>query len=105
MVRTPLEQIWYDFFVEHNIAFEEQVHFGRYVADFVVNGNIDIEVDGLQHSDPKRIKLDKARDRYLLSLGIKVIRIKMNFHNRNKKRHMERLEKQKAEILSILMEC
>lgn len=47
---------------------------GRF-GDFLVNGCLFVEVDGYEfHSDPKQFAEDRARDRYLISLGFRVLR-------------------------------
>ena len=94
-MRSPLEQLWYDFLVEHNIEFEEQVPIGNYVAE-----SIDLEIDGLQHSSKKNRLRDAKRDKYFKSIGFDVIRLPMNYHSMNKRKHRERFEQQKQYLLS-----
>lgn len=102
-MRTPLEQIWFDILTENNIAFQEQVSVGNYIADFLV-GNFDIEVDGLQHRLCKKNRNhDKKRDKYFESLGYTVIRIPMNYHNFHKKKQQEKFKKQIDFVLSKLI--
>ena len=99
-MRSPLEQLWYDFLVEHSIEFEEQVPIGNYVADFIVKKSIDLEIDGLQHSSKKNRLRDAKRDKYFKSIGFDVIRLPMNYHSMNKRKHRERFEQQKQYLLS-----
>ena len=42
-----------------------------------------IELDGSQHFEPSEIEKDKARTKYLKSLGLRVIRIPNNEISRN----------------------
>lgn len=47
---------------------------GRY-ADFLVNGCLYVEIDGYTfHSDRRQFAEDRARDRYLMGLGYRVMR-------------------------------
>lgn len=47
---------------------------GRF-ADFLVHGCLYVEIDGYEfHSDPKQFAEDRARDRYLISRGFRVLR-------------------------------
>lgn len=99
-MRSPLEQLWYDFLIEHNVKFEEQVSIGNYVADFIINGSIDLEIDGLQHSSKKNRLRDARRDKYFRSIGFDVIRLPMNYHSMGKRKHRERFKQQKQYLLS-----
>lgn len=102
MERSPLEQLWFDFLVEHNIKFEEQVPVGNYIADFVLDGKIDLEIDGLQHRSKKNVARDKRRDRYFKSEGYEVIRFPMNYHSLNKRKHQVKLTQYKAYLLNYM---
>ncbi len=102
MERSPLEKLWFDFLVDNNIKFEEQVPVGRYTADFILNGNIDLEIDGLQHRSKKNILRDVKRDEYFKSQGYEVIRIPMNCHSLNKKKQQAKLSQQKENLLTYL---
>jgi len=66
-------------------TFKFQYPFGRFVVDFYLpKRNVVIEADGTYwHSIPERQKQDKAKDKYLASLGIKVIRITDKEINKN----------------------
>lgn len=101
LMRTPLEQIWFDLFTKEGIQFSEQVDVGPYRADFIVD-KFDIEVDGLQHKLKRHILHDRKRDKYFESVGYTVIRIPMNFHMLHKKKHQERLQKQIEEVLNTV---
>lgn len=63
-----------------DVDFFQEYHVGRYSLDFVfIDGPGQmrcIETDGGQHDTPEAIEHDRARDKYLLGLGIVVMRIK-----------------------------
>ncbi len=55
--------------------FYRQKPLGNYVIDFYCpKAKLVIEVDGSQHFSGKNRKSDKARDKFLSDLGLKVIR-------------------------------
>ena len=57
--------------------FRRQHSVGNYIVDFFCySENLAIEVDGPYHFTSKGLARDKARDEYLNSVGIKVIRFK-----------------------------
>ena len=47
----------------------------RYFIDFVLPGNIALEIDGGYHFQPDQIEKDKAREEDLTSIGYKVVRL------------------------------
>ena len=56
--------------------FRRQVPIGRYVADFYCHERkLIIELDGGVHSDPDQQAHDRNRDTFLLSLGLRILRI------------------------------
>jgi very-short-patch-repair endonuclease len=56
--------------------FRRQVPIGRYVADFYCHERkLVVELDGGIHSDPGQQAHDQNRDTFLLSLGLRVLRI------------------------------
>jgi very-short-patch-repair endonuclease len=56
--------------------FRRQVPIGRYVADFYCHERkLIVELDGGIHSDPDQQLHDQNRDTFLLSLGLRVLRI------------------------------
>ncbi|HEX7182227.1 MAG TPA: endonuclease domain-containing protein [Thermoanaerobaculia bacterium] len=56
--------------------FRRQVPVGRYVADFYCHERkLIVELDGGIHSDPGQQLHDENRDTFLLSLGLRVLRI------------------------------
>jgi very-short-patch-repair endonuclease len=71
-LESESERVVYDYLKKHWHV-KRQVKIGQYRADFVLPGNIVIEVDGVQHFERK--SYDNKRDRYLESFGYSVIRI------------------------------
>ena len=77
--------LWYEFLKKVPITFNRQKVIGNYIVDFYCAfAKIVIEIDGSQHFSKENIALDKERDKYLNSLGLRVLRynnleIKRNF--------------------------
>lgn len=65
--------------LNYGLEFAKEHRVGKYFLDFAfVKEKVDLEIDGRQHEDAEvRIKDDK-RDRFLISLGWKVVRVKWN---------------------------
>lgn len=99
---SPLERLWSDFLNENNIAFKPNYRVGLYEIDFLIGDNIDLEIDGLQHTKKDRLLKDRKRDAILQKMGITVIRVQMNSHNFHKKKQQEKFKKQKEEILASI---
>ena len=60
----------------HKIDFDRQRVIGNFIVDFYVKRlGLVIEIDGSSHDT--KVEYDKAREDYLLSLGLKVYRIKV----------------------------
>ena len=56
------------------VQFKRQRPIGNYIADFYCREkNLVIEIDGWTHDD--KYEYDSARDEYMESLGVKVLRI------------------------------
>lgn len=67
--------LWYDFLKKLPVTVNRQKVIGKYIADFYVSSaNVVIELDGAQHYEPDAALYDRARDDYMRSLGIKVLR-------------------------------
>lgn len=84
------EDVWEDIFKSNNIPYEREVKFYKhnyikmdkskqgynldgYRVDFLVNGNIDFEVDGISHNKNH----DDIRDDFFINkVGLKVYRVK-----------------------------
>lgn len=61
----------------HKIDFDRQRVIGNYIVDFYVKQlGLVIEIDGSSHD--AKVDYDKIREDYLISLGLKVYRIKVN---------------------------
>ena len=56
--------------------FRRQAPIGRYIADFYCHERkLIVELDGGIHSDPRQQIHDENRDTFLLSLGLRILRI------------------------------
>lgn len=76
--------LWYDFLKRLPITVNRQKNIGNYIVDFYIfRDKLVIELDGKQHGRPESIESDVERDRYLNSIGIRVLRYK-NDDIRNK---------------------
>ena len=73
---TPEEKhLWYDFLKRLPMPVKRQKVIGTYIVDFyIADGQIAIELDGLQHTTPEHREKDAARDSALCALGITVLR-------------------------------
>jgi len=68
-------RLWYDFLKGLPVMVHRQKVIGDYIVDFyIAEVKIVIELDGSQHYEPERKRMDEARDTYLQSLGITVLR-------------------------------
>jgi very-short-patch-repair endonuclease len=76
--KTDAERkLWRDLreFNRQGFHFRQQAPIGPYIADFADLGEkLVIELDGGQHSEPKVLKTDAARTRWLQSNGYRVLR-------------------------------
>ena len=62
--------------VNNEIALQMQVPVGRFRLDFVINENLNIEIDGAKwHSSPQARERDRLRDKDLKDRGYLVLRI------------------------------
>ena len=73
---TPEEnKLWYQFLKPLPETVDRQKPIGKYIVDFyVASKKLVIEIDGIQHTAPEHKDRDEARDAYLSSLGITVLR-------------------------------
>ncbi|MBQ9784220.1 MAG: endonuclease domain-containing protein [Clostridia bacterium] len=73
---TPEERrLWYDYLKKLPATVNRQKVIGPYVVDFYCRQvNTVIELDGSQHRTQQGFVKDETRDRYLKSLGIRVLR-------------------------------
>ena len=69
------KHLWYDFLKQLPQTVHRQKVIGQYIVDFYCAGSkLVIEIDGSQHYDDEGLQNDVARDAYLNSLGITVLR-------------------------------
>ncbi len=82
---TPQENhLWYDFLRAYPLRFNRQYIIGNYIVDFYcVRAGLVVELDGGQHYEDAGRQYDAARDEYLRSLGLRVLRIPNGDINRS----------------------
>ncbi len=69
------KHLWHDFLKTLPVTVNRQKVIGNYIVDFyIASSKIVIELDGSQHYEDKGIEWDKKRDKFLNSLGLKVLR-------------------------------
>lgn len=69
------KHLWYDFLKKLPVTVNRQKVIGSYIVDFCCSSfNVIIELDGSQHYEDMGQEKDKKRDKYLTSLGYKVLR-------------------------------
>ena len=92
---TPQERkLWYMFLRNYPIKKYKQRIIGNYIVDFYCAGaKIVIELDGSQHYDDKDFIYDEKRNRFLESLGLKVIRFPNSDINDNFRGVCEELDR------------
>ena len=73
---TPHEaRLWFEFLTKLTVRVRRQKVIGRYIVDFYIpQKKAVIEIDGLQHTDPKAREADEKRDATLAEIGICVLR-------------------------------
>lgn len=73
---TPLEsKLWNLLLRRLPIRFKRQKLIGDYVVDFYCDkAKLVIEIDGGQHFEDVNHQKDNTRDKYLTSLGLKILR-------------------------------
>jgi type I site-specific restriction-modification system R (restriction) subunit/very-short-patch-repair endonuclease len=80
--QTPAEEIFWQLVLDRkfqNLKFRRQHQIGQYIVDFYCDEKkIVVELDGGVHKIPEQQEKDKARDEYLASLGMHVLRITNN---------------------------
>ncbi len=82
---TPQEnRLWYDFLRAYPLRFSRQYVIGNYIVDFYcAKAKLVVELDGGQHFEDPGRQYDAARDEYLRSLGLQVLRISNGDMNRS----------------------
>lgn len=74
--KSYAEDYFENWLKKENFQFESELGIGRYSCDFLVNGVYDLEIDGQFHkNDPKKVEIDKRKTEFLLSRGIKTVRV------------------------------
>lgn len=59
-----------------DLKFKRQVPLGNYILDFYCEEKkLVIEIDGSQHDEEKDRRYDEVRTQYLVSCGLKVLRV------------------------------
>ena len=67
--------LWYDFLKTLPVTVHRQKVIGPYIVDFyIARAKLVIELDGSQHYEPERRRMDLARDQYLAARGLTVAR-------------------------------
>ncbi len=84
---TPEEKhLWYDFLKQLPLTVNRQKNIGDFILDFfIAEKRIAIEIDGIQHSEPKHRAQDLQRDAELKALGIRVLR----YSNKDMNQHFD----------------
>ncbi len=74
---TPQEnRLWYGFLRAYPLRFNRQYIIGNYIVDFYcAAAKLVVELDGGQHYEDDGRQYDAARDAYLRSQGLRVLRI------------------------------
>lgn len=68
---STAESIFYDMLIGTALDLKFQHNIGPYRADYLINNEIVLELDGPQHEK----KRDTKRDRYMRKMGYKIIRV------------------------------
>lgn len=76
----------------HDIDFDRQRVIGNFIVDFYIKQlGLVIEIDGSSHDN--KIEYDEIREKYLISLGLRVYRIQVGDVTQNITHTMKALEK------------
>lgn len=76
----------------HNIDFDRQRVIGNFIVDFYIKQlGLVIEIDGSSHDT--KIEYDTMREAYLISIGLKIYRIKVVNVMQNMSATLSELEK------------
>ncbi|MCR5685395.1 MAG: endonuclease domain-containing protein [Lachnospiraceae bacterium] len=68
-------RLWYDFLKSLPVTINRQKVIGNYIVDFYcASAKTVIELDGSQHFELEGIEKDNVRDKYLMGLGLEVLR-------------------------------
>ena len=80
----------------HKADLDNTIGHGYYKLDFLIDGKIDLEIDGKQHTYPERKERDIIRDTVLKEHGYIVYRILINVQ---KEKRIEKLQEKLDEFL------
>ena len=71
------KHLWYDFLNTFHVRFRRQELINDYIVDFYCHdARLVIELDGSQHCDDDlTVAYDERRTKYIISLGLEVLRI------------------------------
>lgn len=79
------EKYFEEVLIDLNIKFERQYHVinhkKNYFLDFLIDGKLDLEIDGAQHKFKDRIESDIIRDAFVRSFGFDIFRIEWKSPN------------------------
>ena len=76
--------LWYDFLKQLPVTVHRQKTIGNYIVDFyIAEAKLVIELDGSQHFEEDGMKRDEARDVFLKSQGLTVLRYANSDINQN----------------------
>lgn len=76
---TKAEKVFKHKLLKWGIKFRSQRPIGKYIVDFLIfDRKLIIEIDGEYHNKKLQKKQDKMREKYLKSMGFKIIRISNN---------------------------
>ena len=68
-------RLWLSFFKRLPVTVNRQKTIGRFIVDFYcASAKLVVEVDGAQHYTEQNAEKDRARDEYMRSLGLNVVR-------------------------------
>lgn len=85
----------------HKIDFDRQRVIGNFIVDFYVKQlGLVIEIDGSSHDT--KIEFDRMRETYLISLGLKIYRIKVVDIMQNMNTTLSRLEEYIIQNFGVL---
>lgn len=69
------EDIFYSILENEKIPFKFHYKIGPYEADYLIDEDLVLELDGPIHNQEKQQKHDEKRDKYLVKMGYRILRI------------------------------
>lgn len=87
-IKSYAEKFFENVLSNENINFEREKSVGKFFLDFVIDGWLDLEIDGKQHKYKERKESDELRDEFLRTNGYFVYRIAWNEINSNEGKQM-----------------